>query len=169
MSLPKKTPDPDSMSFSEIDDEDKDPVEIQNDNPVDATSQAIFENPFTEMMIHVEVLLNHGYNVQSSKVQWRTKDNDKNIFGTFDSNQNLNTFIYNVELPDGAVKQCYANVIAENMYSQVDYGGHTDRILDFIFDYSKDDTSVPISEKYVTTRSGTRRLHHTTEGCHLLI
>ena len=60
------------------------------------------------------------------------------------------------------MKQYAENVISENMYSQADSDGHTANILDVIVDYSKDDTSVPISEKYVTTRSGTRRLLHTT-------
>ena len=65
--------------------------------------------------------------------------------------------------------QYAANVIDENMYSQVDSDGHADGILDVIADYYKDDTSVPISEKYVNTRSDIRRLCHTTEDWHLLV
>ena len=65
--------------------------------------------------------------------------------------------------------QYAANVIDENMYSQVDSDGHADGILDVISDYYKDDTSVPIYEKYVNTRSDTRRLLCTTEGWHLLV
>ena len=60
------------------------------------------------------------------------------------------------------MKQYAYNVIAENMYRQVDYDGHTAGILDVIVYYSKDDTAVPISEKYVTTPSCTRRLLHNT-------
>ena len=74
-----------------------------------------------------------------------------------------------MEFPDVAMKQYAANVIAENMYSQVDYDGQSAVILDFIIDYSKDDTAVPISENYVTKRSSTCRLRHTTEGWHLLV
>ena len=67
------------------------------------------------------------------------------------------------------VKQYAANFISENMYIQVDYDGYTADILDVIVDYSKDDTFIPIFEKYVTIRSGNRRLCHTTEGWHLLV
>ena len=55
------------------------------------------------------------------------------------------------------------------MYRQVDSDVHNAGIFDIIVDYSKDNTNVPISEKYVTTCSGTRRLRHTTEGWHLLV
>ena len=45
-------PDPDSMSFSDIHDEDEDQVKIPYDNPLDATCKAIYEKPFTDMLIH---------------------------------------------------------------------------------------------------------------------
>ena len=81
----------------------------------------------------------------------------------------MNTILYDVEFPDGAVKQYDANGIADIMYNQVDYDGHTSGILDFIVDYYKDDNYIPIYEKYVTTCLGTCRLFHTTEGWHLLV
>ena len=57
MSLPEKIPDPDSMSLSDINDKDEDPVEIPDDDPVDATGNAICEKPFTDMLIHSDLLL----------------------------------------------------------------------------------------------------------------
>ena len=114
-------------------------------------------------------ILPRGENVQYAKFQERTKDDDGNIVGTFKSKLILNTILYDVEFLDGTVKKYSANVISENMYSQVDYDGHTAGILDNIVDYSKDDTAVPISEKYVTTCSGDCRLLHTTKDCHLLV
>ena len=67
------------------------------------------------------------------------------------------------------MKQYANNVIAENMQIQINSDGHIFDILDVTVDYSKYDTVVPISEKYVTTRSGSRRIYHTTEGWHLLV
>ena len=127
------------------------------------------KNIFTDMLIHGKILLPQGENVQSTKVQGGTKDNDENIVGNFDSNPILNTILYDLELTDGAVKQYAANVIAENIYSQVDYDGQNSGILDVIVDYSKYDTAVPISYKYVTMHSGTRMLCHATDGWHLLV
>ena len=82
----KKIPDPDSMSLSDHDYEDEDPVEISYDDPVNATCKAIYENPFNDIMIHSKFLDSQGRNVQSEKAQGRTKDDDGNIIGTFDSN-----------------------------------------------------------------------------------
>ena len=134
MSLLEKIPDPDSMSLSDLDDEDKDPVEIPDDDPVDATGKAIYEKLFTDMMIHAKVLLPQRENVKSTKVQGITKDDDGKMVGTFESNQIFNTIIYDVDFPDGAVKQYAANVIAENMYIQVDSDGHSTIIFDVIAD-----------------------------------
>ena len=49
---------------------------------------------------------------------YSARDADGNIVGTYDDNPILNTIVYDVEFPDGAVKQYAANVIAENMYTQ---------------------------------------------------
>ena len=84
--LPYKSPNPDSMSLSYIDDEDEDPVKIPYDDPVDATGKAIYDKPFTNMLIHAKVLLPQGDNVQSAKVQGIKKGDDGNTVGTFDSN-----------------------------------------------------------------------------------
>ena len=122
------------MSLLDLDDEDEDPVKIPDDYPVDSTGKAICENPFTDTMIHSKVILPWGENIQSAKVLGITKDDDGNIIGNFDSNPILNSIIYNVELTDSTVKQYSANVIAENMYIQVDYYGHSTIILDVIVD-----------------------------------
>ena len=169
MYLPDKVPEPDSMRLSDIDDDNEDPFKIPYDNLVDATGNAIYEKPFTDMRIQAKVIFTQGGDVHSSKFHGRTQDGDANIVDTFDSNPILNSILYDVEFSDGAVKQYATDIITENMYIQVDSDVHSALILDVIVDYSKDDTSVAISEKYVTTRPGTRRLLHTTEGWHLLV
>ena len=54
--------------------------------------------------------------------------------GTYDDNPFLNTIIYEVEFPDGQVKDYAANVIAENMLTQVDSDGFTLSMMDGIID-----------------------------------
>ena len=132
--LLEKIPDPDSMSLSYLDDEDEDPVNMPDDNPLDANGKAIYENPFTDILIHSKFLLPQGDHVRSAKVQGRTKEDDGNIVGTFDSNPILNSILYYVEVLYGAVKQYAVNFNDDNMYSQVGYGGHSVVILDVIVD-----------------------------------
>ena len=55
------------------------------------------------------------------------------------------------------------------MYAQVDSQGHTSQVLDSILDHDTDSTAVTMKDKYVTTRSGTKRLRQTTQGWKLLV
>ena len=72
--------------------------------------------PFSDLLIHTEVLLPQGENVKSAKVKGLTKDVNGDIIGTLDDNLLLNSILYDVEFPDGAVKQQAANTIAQKMY-----------------------------------------------------
>ena len=128
MSLPKPTVKPEDSHLSDFyssGDVDEDTTDIPEDDPVDATGQAVFENPFSDLLIHAKVLLPQGENAKSAKVKVRTKDINGDIIGTFDDNPLLNSILYDVEFPDGAVKQYAANTIAQNMYSQVDEDGYS--------------------------------------------
>jgi len=107
--------------------------------------------------------------LKSAKVQGRLKDLQGNAIGTFSDNPLLNSIIYYVEFPDGAIKQYATNTIAKNMYSQVDLDGCSQTILDGIIDYSKDGHAVTMANKYVITRTGTHCLRETTIGWKLLV
>ena len=74
MSLPDKIPDFDSMSLSDLDDEDEYPVELPDDNPFDATVKAIDKKPFTYMLIHAKNILPQGrmFNLPRFRGEQRT-------------------------------------------------------------------------------------------------
>jgi hypothetical protein len=78
--------------------------------------------------------------------------------------------IYEVEFPDGQIKEYAANIIAENMLTQVDSEGYSITMMDGIIDYKRDEkVAVANSEKYVVTRRGQRRMRKTTQGWKLLV
>ena len=64
--------------------------------------------------------------------------------------------LYDVEFQDGEIQDYAANVIAENMYAQVDADGHMHTMLDSIIDHKKDCNAVEQSDIYVVTKSGNR-------------
>ena len=107
--------------------------------------------------------------MQNGKVIGRSKDSDGNIIGNYSNDPLSNTMSYDVEFPDGEVKEYCANVIAENMYSQVDAFGHSHTMLDSILDYRKSNSAIDRADMYLTTKSGTRRMKQTTTGWDLLI
>ena len=55
------------------------------------------------------------------------------------------------------------------MYSQLDEDGFSQTMLDAILDFSRDDKAVAKEDKYITTKTGTRRLRKTTLGWKLLV
>jgi hypothetical protein len=60
------------------------------------------------------------------------------------------------------------NVIADNMYAQVDDEGNMFQLLDEIMDHKKDDTAIDIANGTVTLASGNVKPKIPTQGhcCH---
>ena len=73
--------------------------------------------------------------MQAAKVVGCTKDDDGNIIGTYDHDPMLNSMVYDVEFPDGEIKEYSANIIAQNMYAQVDDNGHHHSLHKSTVDY----------------------------------
>ena len=168
ITLPKKPLSTEYIPYS--DGVEPDPLHLpSDDDPVDKDGTSVFEKPITDYWIHAEVCLPQGEKLKSAKVIGRSKDSDGNVVGNYNENPHLNTMTYDVEFPNGEVREYTANVIAENMYAQVDADGHTHTMLDSILDYSKDGNAVEMDDMYVTTKSGNRRMRQTTNGWKLLV
>ena len=67
------------------------------------------------MMINAEVLLPQGEAQQMAKVVRRSIDRDGNIIVDLEKTPSLHSLVYDVEFPNGTVKQYAVNVIAENI------------------------------------------------------
>ena len=64
----------------------------------------------------------------------------------------LITLVYDVEFPDGDVKKYAANLIAENLLSQVDPDGFHTNFLEAILDHNRYGNAVPMSDKDFKTK-----------------
>ena len=91
------TPDEDNEQVTSIPD---------FDDPVDANGQAIDLQPPYDTLIHTELMLPHNRIQQCTKVTQQTLGPDLRTMGTYHPSMPLNTMLYNVQFPDGAVKQC---------------------------------------------------------------
>jgi hypothetical protein len=76
---------------------------------------------------------------------------------------------YEVEFTNGTIDQYAANVIANNMYAQVDDEGNMFQLLDEIMDHKKDDMVIDIANGTVTLASGNVKPKITTQGWQLLV
>ena len=103
---------------------------LPNEDPLDESNIAISEQPLFDRLIHAEVTLPQGEDFQTAKVLRRSKTADGEYIGTHNDNPILNTVVYDVEFPDGMIRQYSAYVIAENVFSQVDFEGYQYTLLD---------------------------------------
>ena len=135
-----------------------------------ATGKPTNQKSIMDLLINSEVLLYQGEEQWKwTKFIWWLTDENKIIIGRFDKNISLNTLIYNVEFPDGAVKRYAANNIVMDILIQVDYDGHNSKTLDGIVDYKRDGSAVSKDNSFITANRQVINLRQTTIVWKLLI
>ena len=169
--------------------EEQDPTmeELTNQNDLDDEMDELVESPDHEeildsmgrileqqlafdKIINTEVMIQNRDEMAMGKVARQSLDADGRMTVTYHDNPFLNTITYDVEFPDGQVKECGANIIAENMLTQVDSDGYSLSLMDSIIDHQRDmSQAILIEDKYITTKSGQKWLWKTTKGWKLLI
>ena len=151
-------------------DESEDEGIPEVEDVVDSTGKVLDQQPLYDKMINAEVLLQLDDKMVMGKVKGRSVGDHGQVMGSYDDNPILNSIIYDVEFPDGQVKEYAANILAENMYAQVDSNGFSQLLMKGIIDVRKDPaTAVPMDDKYLVTRTGQRRLRKTTQGWDFLV
>ena len=119
--------------------------------------------------INQQLQLQLENNIVADKVIKRALGPDGRAVGSYNDDDKLNSLIYELEFPDGQVKEYAANVIAENMLSQVDEDGFSSTLMDGIIDYKKDASAFDKTDRYIKTSGRQQRLRQTTVGWKLLI
>ena len=103
------------------------------------------------------------------KVARRALGPDGTVTGRHDENPILNSIVCEVEFPDGQIKEYAANVLAENLSSQVDSEGFSASLFAGILDWHKNSNAVEKKDRFLITKRGQRRLKQTTLGWDLLV
>ena len=143
---------------------------IDIEDSVDSQGRLMNQLPAYDHLLNAEIMVQAEEGQVSGKVIKQALGLDGKVIGKYDDNPYLNSIMYEVELVDGRIKEYRANIIAENMLTQVDSDGFSLTLMEGIIDYKRDDSiATPKTEKYITTRSGQRRLRKTTAGWKLLV
>jgi len=168
---PVKESSEEDKEFEEFQSEDE-PARIVPDveDTVDSKGQLINQQPIYDQLINAEVQLQLGDQMSRGIVRRRATGPDGRAHGVYDSNPIRNSIVYEVEFPDGQVKEYAANVIAENILARVDQEGYSITMMEGIIDYEKDEAvAVSKADRYVVTRRGNRRARKSTVGWKLPI
>ena len=109
---------------------------------IDAAGKHLNQQSVTDFLINSKIYLPKGENLSMGKVIRQSVDEHGKIIGTYDDNPLLNNHIYEVEFPDGEIKEFAENILAENCLSQVDPNGHYSQLLDCITNVICDDRAI---------------------------
>jgi hypothetical protein len=96
-----------------------DSVTVPRDGDETQPGQDSFTPEGYDNIINAKIMIPKGDGTIAGKVNKRAKGEDGNPIGFRNSNPLLDTREYEVLIPDGATVSYTANVIAENLYSQV--------------------------------------------------
>jgi hypothetical protein len=161
----------DEDDWEEYEDNDEKPRKVPDiEDTTDNKGRLLNQQPAYDRLLHSEVLLQHDNKMLTAKVKQRSIGPDGVIAGEYNDNPILNTIVYDVEFPDGTIKEYAANLIAENMLTQVDADRYSATMLDGIIDYKRDEaTAVSKEDMYVVTKHRQKHLRKTTTRWKLLI
>jgi hypothetical protein len=118
--------------------------------------------------IGAQLLLDMGGKpLQARVIKSRSRGPDGEKVGKYHQNPIFDTRAYLVELAD--VDEYMANVIVENLYSQVDDEGHSHLLMKEITDHRKDRTALDQQNGFTMSRNGNRVTKRTTKGWQHLV
>ena len=84
-------------------------------------------------------------NERKGRVTKRSRGHGGEPIDVAHNNPLFDTREYDVEFTDGSIEKYASNIIAENMFAQVDDEGRDSLIMKDIVDQKKDHTAIPIS------------------------
>ena len=128
------------------------------------------QQPAYDTMINAEVEWQQGHEFVTGKVKRHALGPDGRTMCSWSDNPIMNSMIYEVEFPDGQVKEYGTNIIAKNILLQVDSDGYSMQLMQVIVDYKCDDSvAVQMADQYVYMKSGQKCLCKSTRGWKLLV
>ena len=89
--------------------------------------------------------------------------------GTANSNPLLDSRAYEIELADGNIEILRANVIAENLFAQVDDDGQRFQLLDEISDHRIEKDAYRGDDAFIEDKKGRKHLRKSYRGWSLLV
>ena len=159
--------------WAELADDDADFKEEFNkvfDNPDVKEADDNFTPDSYDQYVNMELTLDRGGDrPEFARVKKRLKDANGRPIGVANDNPILDSRMYEVEYNDGHTASMAANLIAENLFAQVDQEGNRFVMLDSITGTRTDGNQVLQQDAFVYTSSGTNRRVHTTKGWEVCI
>ena len=146
------------------------PTEEEYDDMLVEERPDIEDDEVIDKYLNMELTMGVGTDDERrGRVVKRSKGIGGEPIGRAHANPYFDTREYDIEFTDGTTERYSANVIADNMYAQVDDEGNMFQLLDEITNHKKDGTAVDISDGMITSKNGNVKPRITTQGWWLLV
>ena len=139
---------------------------FSNEDVPEADNTPDAYDPYLAMEVSID---RGGDQPAFAKVTKRLKDSNGNPIGIANKNPILDTRLYEVQFFDGETMPLTANLVAENMFAQVNDEGHRTVLFDEIVDTRKSSEAVPKEQAYYEVPHGAKRRRRTTKGWEVLV
>ena len=120
---------------------------IDIEDSVDSQERLMNQLPVYDCLLNAEIMVQAEEGHVSGKVIKQALGPDGKVVGKYDDNPYLNLIMYEVKLVDGRIKEYGANIIAENMLTQVGSDGFSQMLVEGIIDYKHDDSIATTKQK----------------------
>ena len=126
----------------------------------------MFDTESFDQYINMETTLDRDgeEHYKIARVTKRLKDIHGNPIGKANDHVMLDNRVYEFEYADGYKEALVANLIAHNMFAQVDEEGQRHVLFDEILDMRTDGNQVLKRDEFITLKSGAKRRFQTTKG-----
>jgi hypothetical protein len=141
-----------------------------NDSTVPEADADFTPDEFDDTYLSMKLAIpRDGDGPEFATVTKRLMDKDGLPIGKTNNNPILDTRMYEVEYQHGHKASLAANVIAENMFAQVNDEGNRHVLFDEIVDHRTDGSEVKQQDAYLTTCNENKRRRETTMGWEILV
>ena len=109
---------------------------VVNDESLPEADESFSPDIYDDTYLNMELALpRSGGEVEFGRVVKRMRDENGLPIGTANDNPILDSRVYKVEFPDGHKAAMAANIIAENLFSQIDEEGNRHALFDEIISH----------------------------------
>jgi hypothetical protein len=121
--------------------------------------------------VNMELSLPRGQDstMEFARVLKRKTDSDGNLIGIANANPILDSRMYVVEWSDGRTEELMANMIAENIFSQVDDEGKRYVLLDDTIDHRNTEGYTSGDDGFITRDNGMKQRRQANKGWELCL
>ena len=116
-----------------------------------------------------EITLQLNDSLQLGKAKGRKVGPDGQVEGQHNDNPALSSISYDVQFPDGKIREHATNVIAKNLLSRVHEEGFSKEAIKCIADVKKDHSSISLKDILLCSRKGRRQLFKSPMGWKLKV